>query len=198
MTTMPSDVRRYTVHRRRGDSQTSLESMLSARPRPPGARTIADRVPLVEIMSRELVCARGDLEISKVVSLIVHSRVGCIPVVAEPRRPSGMSTKFDLVDHLNATMESVGDGSPMPADLSPRDAEEVMMSIALVLEEQATVAHAAAMMALEDTHHVLVVGSTGELVGVVSSKDIVKWLVANDGLTPSSSTPSPWLPADRA
>jgi CBS domain-containing protein len=73
----------------------------------------------------------------------------------------------------------------MPIDLAPRDADEVMMPIALVLDETATVAHAAAMMALEDTHHVLVVRETGELVGVVSSKDIVKWLVDNDGLVPA-------------
>ena len=36
------------------------------------------------------------------------------------------------------------------------------------------------MMALEDFHHVMIVGSGGALVGVVSSQDIVRWLVAND------------------
>ena len=66
------------------------------------------------------------------------------------------------------------------------------MPIAFVLQEQATVAHAAAMMSLEDTHHVLVVRSSGELVGVVSSKDVVEWLVTNDELKSSrSAEPQP-------
>jgi CBS domain-containing protein len=138
-------------------------------------------------MSRELVCARPDLEISMVVSLMVRYHVGCVPVVDERRHPIGVITKFDVVEHLDASMQSVGNGSPLPVDLSAREADEVMMPIALVLEENATVAHAAAMMALEDTHHVLVVRNGGELVGVVSSKDIVKWLVTNDELTPRRS-----------
>lgn len=183
MTTTQGEVRRCIIHRRRGESQTSLEEAVVAPRKTLPARTIADRVPLFEIMSRELVCVRNDLEIANVVSLMVHHHVGCLPVVDDRRRPIGMITKFDLVEHLNATMESVGNGSPMPIDLAARDADEVMMPIALVLDENATVAHAAAMMALEDTHHVLVVRETGELVGVVSSKDIVRWLVANDGLT---------------
>jgi CBS-domain-containing membrane protein len=34
------------------------------------------------------------------------------------------------------------------------------------------------MMTCEDLHHVLVVSPSGSLVGVVSSKDIVTWLIA--------------------
>lgn len=178
---MPPTVRRYTVHRH-GDTQISVESVVACEPRLVRSRTIADRVPITEIMSREIICARGNLELSKVVWLMTHRRLGCLPVVDERRHPIGVITKFDLMEHLDAAMQSVGDGCPMPADLTPRDAEEVMMPIAFVLEEQATVAHAAAMMSLEDTHHVLVVRSSGELVGVVSSKDVVEWLVTNDEL----------------
>ena len=46
----------------------------------------------------------------------------------------------------------------------------------------ASVAHAAAMMSLEDIHHVAIVADSGLLLGVVSSIDIVRWLAANDGL----------------
>jgi CBS domain-containing protein len=57
-----------------------------------------------------------------------------------------------------------------------------MLPLAITLDQSATVAHAAAMMSCEDLHHVLVVGDSGELVGVVSSKDVVNWLVSNDEL----------------
>lgn len=184
MPTNIPEVRRCTIHRRNGESKISFETAPRSAPRRLTQRTNADRVPLLEVMGRELVCASPDLEVAVVVSLMVRHRVGCIPVVDERRHPIGMITKFDLVEHLDAGMQSVGDGSPLPTDLAARVADEVMMPIALVLDEQATVAHAAAMMALEDTHHVLVVREAGELVGVVSAKDIVKWLVANDDLTP--------------
>ena len=145
-------------------------------------RTVADRVPLLEIMSRDLVCARPELELSQIVRLMAQHAIGCIPVVDAHRHPIGVITKFDLVEHLDAMMQSVDTRSPLPSSLAPCVADEVMMPVALVLEERATVAHAAAMMTLEDTHHVLVVREGGTLVGVVSAKDIVRWLVANDQL----------------
>lgn len=185
MTTHHDDVRRCTVYRRRGESQVSFEAV--GRSHSARQPTIADRVLLGDIMSRELICAKPDLEIATVVRLIVQHRVGCIPVVDDRRRPIGVITKFDIVDQLDATMQSVGGGSPLPSELSARQAEEVMMPIALVLDVHATVAHAAAIMALEDTHHVMVIREGGELAGIVSSKDIVKWLVTNDALTSGES-----------
>jgi CBS domain-containing protein len=165
--------------------------------RAPPQRTIADRVPLSEVMSSDLVCARPDLEIATVVSLMVRHHVGCVPVVDDRRHPIGMITKFDLIEHVDAAMQSAGNGSPMPTDLAARTADEVMMPIALVLDECATIAHATAMMSLEDTHHVLVVREGGELVGVVSSKDIVQWLAVNDGLAREQRhTAPPWHPLE--
>ena len=41
--------------------------------------------------------------------------------------------------------------------------------------------HAAQMMMAEDTHHVMVVSPNEQLVGVVSTRDIVGWLRQTDG-----------------
>ncbi len=180
MTTNRADTRRCTVHGSRSESQLALVTDETAPAR--RQRTISDRVAIGEVTSSELICVRPDLEVVEVVRLMVQHHVGCLPVVDERRHPIGVITKFDIVEHLDALMQSKGQGSPLPSDLSPRQADELMMPIALVLDEHATVAHAAAMMALEDTHHVMVVRGEGEVVGVVSSKDIVKWLVANDSL----------------
>ncbi|HEU0035794.1 MAG TPA: CBS domain-containing protein [Kofleriaceae bacterium] len=164
-------------------------------------RTIADRVPLRDIMTPDVICVRPDLDIHNVVSLVVKHHLGCLPVVDERRRPIGMITKFDLVEQLEAAMESIANDSPLPSDLSARNADEVMMPIALVLDENATIAHAASLMTSEDTHHVIVVRGAGELAGVVSTKDIVSWLVENDGLVPNTSdvepcVPPPWYPLE--
>ncbi|MDQ3365685.1 MAG: CBS domain-containing protein [Myxococcota bacterium] len=173
-------VRRYTVYTGgRGARAQTLEVEPSTPPAPAPARREAapERVLLTDIMSRELVCARPELDIATVVGLMVRHHVGCIPVVDARRRPVGMITKFDLVEHLEAFMSSAADGAPLPTDLAARTADEVMMPIALSLDEQATVLQAAAMMQVEDVHHVLVVARSGALLGVISTKDITNWMV---------------------
>jgi CBS domain-containing protein len=56
-----------------------------------------------------------------------------------------------------------------------------MMPLAITLNERSSVAHAAAMMAAEDVHHVPIVDVHGRMIGLVSSMDIVRWLARNDG-----------------
>ncbi|HTR50376.1 MAG TPA: CBS domain-containing protein [Kofleriaceae bacterium] len=136
--------------------------------------SIADRVPLTEIMSRNLTCARRDLDADTVAELMIANRIGCVPVVEEPGRPIGMITKQDFIEQVGTV-----DGS----EITPRTAEELMMPLAITLPDTATIAQAAAMMASEDIHHVPIVDREGRLIGIVSSMDIVRWLARNDGFT---------------
>ena len=173
------------IYQGQGEAEThALPAPASVRP-PDASGSRAEQVELRHVMCRDLVCARPDLDIQAVIGLIVQNHFGCIPVVNDQRRPIGMITKFDVVEQLNAFLRSASSGSPLPIDLAARTAGEVMMPIALTLQEASTVADAASMMTCEDLHHVLVVSRTGALVGVVSSKDIVTWLVRNDGLMPT-------------
>jgi len=126
------------------------------------------------IMSNHVVCARGDLDLHAAIRLMIRHHIGCLPIVDHRRRPIGIITKFDLVEQLEAALRP--SGGP-PTDPRPRSVEDVMMPLALTLPERATLAQAATMMALEDTHHVLVVSEDAHLVGVVSTRDIVTWVV---------------------
>lgn len=190
-----SNVRRCTVYAGKGDAEIlAMDLGACSLPEAHYRRTIADRVPLRDMMTRDVMCARPDLDVSAVVALMIRHHLGCLPVVDERRRPIGMITKFDVVEQLDAMMQSLGTGSPLPSDLSARNADEVMMPIALVLDENATVAHAASLMTTEDTHHVLVVNRSSELVGIVSTKDVVDWLVTNDGLIPRTDEVEPCVP----
>jgi CBS domain-containing protein len=178
MTTTMTDVRsrRCTVYRRGGGSIDAVIEAARDAPARPGHVPVAEAVSLRSIMSSELICVRQDLEIHRVVGLMIGRRVGCLPVVDQQRRPIGVITKFDLVEQLEAAMRASSAGGALPQDLPARTADDVMMPIALTLDEHATVAHAAAMMASEEIHHVLVVDADGALVGVVSAKDIVHWI----------------------
>ena len=141
----------------------------------PPVPTIADLVPLSEIMSRDITCARRELDAERVAELMVLNHVGCVPVVEEPGRPIGMITKLDLVGHL------VTHHGARAGGLATQTAGTLMMPMSIALKEQATIAHAAALMASEDIHHLCVVDVEGRLVGVVSTMDIVRWLARNDG-----------------
>lgn len=142
---------------------------------PDGARD-AGELPLTTFMARDLLCVRPELDIARVVELMVGKHVGCLPVVDARGRPTGIITKFDVVEQLDAAMRLRRVGEPLPEDIAACTAEDVMMPLALTLDQYATLAHAAALMVSEDTHHVLVVDSVGTLVGVVSSRDIVRWV----------------------
>lgn len=141
----------------------------------PQVPTIADQIPVRRIMSRDVVCAREDLDASALIDLMVRRRIGCVPVVDERGRPIGMVTKTDVVEQQLA---AVLHHAPAAAT-----AGELMMPLAITLDEHATLAHAAAMMSVEDFHHVAIVSDGGALIGVVSTMDIVRWLAANDGIT---------------
>lgn len=144
----------------------------------PQVPTIADLVPVRRIMSREVICAREDLDVATLLDLMVRRHIGCIPVVDDRGRPVGMVTKFDVVEQQLAARGS----HAAPAATT---AGELMMPLAITLDEHATVAHAAAMMSVEDVHHVAIVTEGGALIGVISSMDIVRWLASNDGMRPA-------------
>lgn len=152
---------------------TGAGELQSTRTRPfepatvPRSPTIADKIPVTAIMTRDIVCARPDLSVGALKDLLVRNHIGCLPIVDDRGRPKGIVTKLDLVECKESALT----------------AAEVMMPLAITLNTHATIAHAAAMMAVEDFHHLMVVGSDHVLVGVVSSMDIVRWLARNDGFT---------------
>src|SRR4051812_26037469 len=130
--------------------------------------TIADLVPATWIMTGDVIHAREDASVDHVMELMVQRRIGCVPIVDGRNHPIGMVTKRDLVEN----MVSARDGEATPPALT---VAQVMMPLALTLDEHATVAHTAAMMAVEDVHHVPIVADCGRLIGIVSSFDIVRW-----------------------
>lgn len=139
--------------------------------------TIADLVPVTQIMARELTCAQRELAAHAIIDLIVRNRIGCVPVVDDIGRPVGMITKLDLVEQLLA-----GDRRSDRQDAyGPATASELMIPLAITLGERATIAHAAALMATEDIHHMPIIDDDGRLIGIVSSMDVVRWLARNDG-----------------
>ena len=119
------------------------------------------------IMTTDVVCATADLGLDVLVSLMMEQRLGCVPVIDARRHPIGVVTKLDLVEH------AVIDDHCATVD-------DVMMPLALTVRDTCTIADAAKLMLVEDIHHVIVVTGDGEIAGVVSSRDLVRWLVMQE------------------
>jgi CBS domain-containing protein len=160
------------IFRRHGEPHTRMPTCEPSEQPVTRVPTIADCVAATSIMSTEVVCAREDLELEVLVELMLGRRIGCLPVVDAGGQAIGMVTKQDLLELLAARRSDAA---------CPRTAGEVMMPLAFTLDDHATVAHAAAMMASEGVHHVPIVETTGLVIGVVSSIDVVRWLAVNDG-----------------
>jgi CBS domain-containing protein len=132
--------------------------------------TIAADVSIRAIMVTRIVCARPDLPVTVLARLLVDRQIGCIPIVDDHGRPTGIVTKADLIEYLDGRARSG----------TAETAADVMMPLAITLDERATVADAAAMFASEDFHHIMIVSASGILVGIVSTKDVVRWLRESD------------------
>jgi len=117
-------------------------------------------VPITNIMSRA-VTSRGDATVATLTALMTQHHIGCVPIVDEHNRPTGIVTKLDLIECRAEDRTT---------------AREVMMPHAMTLPADATVARAARVMSSEGIHHVLVVDSNRVLMGVVSTFDITRWV----------------------
>lgn len=160
------EVQRCRIYTGEGELQATRTRPMERHP-VPRTPTIADRIPVSAIMTRDIVCARPELNLEALKTLLLQNHIGCVPIVDDRGRPKGIVTKLDLVERSGAVTT----------------AADVMMPLAITLNTHATIAHAAAMMALEDFHHLMVVGNDHILVGIVSTMDIVRWLAKNDGFT---------------
>lgn len=174
------------IYRHQGALIDRALSCEAADTSPVRVATVAGQIPVTQIMTRQLTCARRDLTAEQLVELVVHHRIGCVPVVEDPGRPIGMITKLDLVEQLPAAecgAKEAADARRSP----PHTAGQLMMPLAITLGETASVAHAAALMATEDIHHVPIVDAAGRMIGIVSAMDIVRWLAENDGFRSPSA-----------
>lgn len=121
----------------------------------------SDAVPVTDVMTSATVTSRADASVDSLIALMTLHHIGCIPIVDEHGRPTGIVTKLDLIECRNEPRKT---------------AREIMMPRALTLNAEDTVARAAALMSFEQIHHVLVVDSNRVLIGVVSTLDITRWI----------------------
>jgi CBS domain-containing protein len=119
-----------------------------------------------EIMNPELVSIRVDSRADETLDTILQFGITAVPVLDAEGRPIGVSSLRDLVRH------------------GPKKAP--MTTPATTIAMSASVAAAAETMATTNRHHLVVVGSDGKAVGMVSTLDVLRALLGRPTKHPAA------------
>jgi CBS domain-containing protein len=151
----------------------------------------AASTPIGEIMTKSVVCVDADMSLRALTALFLGRNISGVPVVDEHGKPIGVVTKTDL---LRQAFENDGNVTSEPVrfemhgytvdlgpgfHLAPGDGakvRDIMMPMTFTLAESAPVARAAALMAHEGVHRIVVVSPSGTVVGILSALDVLAWL----------------------
>lgn len=118
-----------------------------------------------ELMTRDVVTVAPDETVERAVQSMIDHDIGCV-VVAEGDRVVGMFTERDL------TRRTLKD-----PDLLTRSVGDVMSSPLVTVERDMTLDAACELMISEGIRR-LVVAEAGRLVGIVTERDVIRWVDA--------------------
>ena len=106
--------------------------------------------------------------VGDVLQLMVQRQIGCV-VVAEGDQTVGIFSERDALRKLNTAA----------AELAGHPVEEFMTPKPQTLVTNAKIAFAVQRMDLGGYRHLPIVGEQGELVGIISARDILRHLMDN-------------------
>lgn len=124
---------------------------------------LADHLPV--LAPRPPVAVAAAAPVRDVLRAMVDAGTGCV-VVADGDRPVGIFSERDALMRLNTEAPALG-GRPV---------SDFMTAPPETLAPDAKVAFAVQRMAVGDYRHIPVVGPGGELAGIVSVRDILRYL----------------------
>jgi CBS domain-containing protein len=155
----------------------------------------AESTSIAEIMTRAVATVPPDLGLDALISLFLERNISGAPVVDAQGRAIGIVSKTDVLrdrfvrgdsgetrpatvhrDGIEVRLE--GMHVELPNDVTVR---EVMTPLAFTLPEDASIARASALMALETVHRVPVVSPAGKVIGILSALDVLRWLARQEG-----------------
>ncbi len=154
----------------------------------------AEAIPLAAVMTSSVFCVTPDLSVEALAALLIDKGISGAPVVDDQGRPLGVVSKSDLVRarHENGETAQVNarDAAFRRGDLrsgfhveelATATVADIMTPVAFSIGEDASALRAVALMARERVHRVLVVGSDGAVVGILSTLDLLGWLSSTCG-----------------
>lgn len=158
-------------------------------PRRPRTTTAAT-TPVSNIMSRDVITVRSGTSLDTAVELMLSRGLSRVPIVDEQYRPIGIISKTDVVqdahDREDTTEEPVarsrrrvsGAEGVRGYHMHPEgtSVDDVMSRSLVTVEDSTTINRVAELMVTRHIHGVPVVSAMGDLVGFVSTMDVLGWL----------------------
>ena len=117
--------------------------------------------PLHALLRQAPITCRPAASIGDVLTIMEEHRIGSMPVVDAEARPLGIFTRQDVIGRVVLPQR------PLAAPIA-----EVMSAPAITLSRDATAGDAALVMARRGIRHVVVLGDTDKVAGVVSERDL--------------------------
>ncbi len=150
-----------------GTSAPSSVSCAFEEPAAPGAsgefQEQLRQVTAADVMSQDVSCVSRDLPLAALSEIFEDRDISCAPVVDDDGRLEGIVSKSDLVSELFDF-----DHDP------PVEVAELMVLQPTTVSETTTLNEVVPL--LLRNRHLAVLAADGELVGVISAHDIVRWL----------------------
>jgi CBS domain-containing protein len=125
---------------------------------------------LNELVRRKPITISGEATIHDVVKIMAEQNIGFL-VVVENERMVGVLSERDVVRSLAER----GNLSVKVSDICKRDI--------IMLQADATLEEAAEKMGKHGIRHIVVINKSGELIGVVSVRDLIQELYASGSET---------------
>lgn len=153
-----------------------------------------DETPVSSIMTESVISFEAGTDIVTATRIMLERGISGAPVLDETGRPIGMVSKTDLLEAWHAQA-----AAPQPARLGHADevadlpvkaqeepvataiAGDIMVPYLLAVSSRAPISLAAALMAYEGVHRLLVLDESNQMVGIVSALDVLRWLAQLSG-----------------
>jgi CBS domain-containing protein len=189
----------HALHFDRMKATTSVSCQCeSADPFPVAIRGPIDATtPLAEIMTRTVICVETTTTLDDVLDLLVRHAIGGVPVVDADGRAVGIVSRADVLrsHHEHGDTEEMRRVTARPKERrvaglepgihvlepEPLTAGDVMTPVVLALHERSNIGQAASLMAFEGVHRLPVVADGGEVVGILSALDVLRWFGRRSG-----------------
>lgn len=159
------------------------ESFVSCRPKNPKAATACSRDQIGAMMTSNVVCMQPELSVEAALDILLEKHIGAAPVIDKHGKLLGLVSRSDLLAVKNLALDT-GDAARPSATIGT-----IMTPMVFSLCETASVATAARLMAMEGIHRLLVTSAQGELVGIVSALDVMRWMAEREEKVPAKGAP---------
>ncbi len=144
-----------------------------------------------DLMTTDPVTVTPATPVKDLAGILVKQQIGALPVLTAQGRPVGVVTEADLLRKAQLQRDPDGQHSMHLSYRTRRDiataetAGEIMSRHPATVRADATAAEAARLMDRQQVRCLLVVGEDGNLLGVLSPRDLLR-VLAGDGASPSS------------